>query len=396
MPSAYPYQQGLIGLYNNSSGNPGIYVSWDPDTNFASTQSIIFKGAANTDYRFPLIINTYTQSGSNYAIGQVEAAACGSVYYYVATDSHFVIYNKIADNFNTIYFDSISSFAGVPDTLLVRNYNNLDYIFFPLGSNGAVDIYTFNGTSFTSFSTINYDDITGLSLGTAYDGSYLTVDENNFYLTYNDSVYACQFVNAFSLYTGNRGVIIDTTNGIISGNTLSFISNYDNSKISVVDNQNYIYEFVYQGDVNLGNVTSQWLLNFNLTPNGQTWSCILYNHFGIIIATDSTANTLNTVASSTIIVNTQNYGFNGVTYSIQSTSSSTTIEGRVVNTIGSTGVGYQQFNYPTCIAEDALFNLVVGDKNNRLTYVPTALDYVTSVQAPLNEYIDINGNIADI
>ena len=64
MPSAVPFQQGLIGQYNNSHGNPGVYVSWDPDTNFPSTQSLIFKGVANNDYRFPLIVSTYTNNST--------------------------------------------------------------------------------------------------------------------------------------------------------------------------------------------------------------------------------------------------------------------------------------------------------------------------------------------
>lgn len=395
MPSAYPYQQGLIGLYNNSHGNPGIYVSWDPDTNFSSTQSLIFKGAANTDYRFPVIINRYTDSGINFPIGQVAAAACGSKYYYVVTDSRFVVYQKISDYLSTVYHDSISSFAGVPDTLLVRSYNNTDYIFFPIGEYGTVDIYTFDGSTLNSITTLNYDDITGLS-GADYNGSYLTVDENNFYLTYGGAVYACAFTTAFNLYTSNRGIIIDSTNGIISGNTLSFITNYDNAKIAVCDNQNFIYEFAYEGDINLGNTSTQWSLNFKLTPTQQTWSCLLYNHFGIIIATDSTANTVNVIASSLVTINTQYYGFNGVTYSVQSTTSTTQIEGRITNTVGSTGVEYQQFNSPTCIAEDFEFNILIGDKNNRLTYIPTQLDFVASVQAPLNEFIDSNGNPADI
>ncbi len=53
MPSAVPFQQGQIGLYNATEGNPGVYVSWDADTNFASTQSLIFRGVDNSNYRFP-------------------------------------------------------------------------------------------------------------------------------------------------------------------------------------------------------------------------------------------------------------------------------------------------------------------------------------------------------
>jgi len=63
MPSAVPYQQGIIGLYNNSLENPGVYISWDPNINYSTTQSLIFKGVDNSGYRFPLIVSSFSTSG---------------------------------------------------------------------------------------------------------------------------------------------------------------------------------------------------------------------------------------------------------------------------------------------------------------------------------------------
>lgn len=396
MPSAVPFQQGIIGAYNNST-SPGVYVSWDANSNFATTQSLVFKGLDNTNYRFPLILNKYTSSNTLYSIGVPAAIACGSYYYYVATSTTFIIYYKQGDNLATAYSIAISDqlFFGVPDTLLVRNYNNLDYIFMPIGSTGAASVYTFDGTTFTYSRTIGYDAITGLSLATAYTGSSLTVDKSNFYLTYQGAVYACAYTTNYNLDTTNRGIIINSSNGTIYGNSLKYISNYDDAKICVTDNQNYVYEFVFEGDISAGNTSSNWRLNFSLTPTNQVWSSVLYNHFGIIIATDSFNHTVNVITSSTVTVNTKLYGFNGAGYSVQSTKSSTAITGIITNTVGALGVEYLQFNSPLCIAEDFEFNILIGDLNNRFTYIPTALDYVASVQAPLNELIDKNGNPAD-
>lgn len=395
MPSAVPYQQGEIGLYNSTPGNPGVYVSWDADTNFASTQSLIFRGVDNSIYRFPLIVTTYTDNSVATKLDKPVGMCCNSRYTFVVTENNFIVYTKTGDTYVTSYYDTCTSaFGGNPNQILYYSYGGVDYLFTTFDTSGYAKFYTFTNLVLTYVGTITYDDITGLSLSAAYSGSYLSVDDNNFYLTYQGSVYACEYSTDFNLETSNRGVIIDATNGIISGRLLSFISSYDSSKIAVADNQNYIYEFDYLGDPDAGNTTAQWSLNYYLTPTTQTWSAMIYNHFGIIVAADSTANTLNVIASASVTVNTDNYGFNGVSYSVVSTTSTTSIEGQICNTIGSEGVQYQQFNSPTCIAEDASYNILVGDANNRITYIPTALDFVASVQAPLNEYIDTTGNPA--
>ncbi len=394
MPSAVPFQQGQIGLYNATEGNPGVYVSWDADTNFASTQSLIFRGVDNSNYRFPLIVSQYGINTS-YRLDQPTGLCCSPRYTYLTTQSQFVVYSKRGDSYNTVYTTGIGTFGATPDNLVFFNYNNTDYLFFPKGANGESKIYTF-GTAPVYQQAISYDAITGLSLGTAYTNSYFDLDKNNFYLTRGESVYACAYNDDFQIDVSNRGEIINSTNGIITGNTISYITVYDSSKIAVADNQNYIYEFLYDGDPNQGNASSQWSLNYKLSPSNQEWSTILYNHFGLIIAADSANDAINVIAPANVTTKTDTFGFNGVSYSIQSTSSTTNYEGYITNTVGYQGVGYMQFNNPTLIAEDSEYNIIVGDSNNRLTYIPTALDYIASVQAPLNEYIDASGNPACI
>jgi hypothetical protein len=397
MPNAVPFQQGLIGDYNNAT-SPGVYVSWDANTSVPTTQSIIFKGLDNTNYRFPLIINSYTLSNTNTPLAVPVSVICSSSYTFAITNNRFIVYQKVGDSYNTIYSHAINTspfLSSVPKSVIYKQYGGVDYLFFNYASSGSCYIYTYANSTITAHGTIAYDSITGLT-GGVYTSSNIGVDGLNFYLTYQGSVYACSYTTDFNLNYLTTGVVINNTNGIISGNTINYITNYDNSKIALTDNKNYVYEFTCNGDYSNGNNTSLWSLNYIYTPINQVWSSILYNHFGIIIATDSANNTVNVIASSNVTVNTILYGFNGVGYSIQSKTSTTQVEGKTTNSVGGIGVGYLQFNGPLCVAEDAEYNIIVGDLNNRFTYIPTALTYVTNVQAPLTEFIDTSGNPADI
>jgi hypothetical protein len=390
MPSAVPYQQGLIGQYNNST-SPGVYVSWDPNTNFASTQSLVFKGIEKTNFQFPLIVDTYVSSNVSYNIDTPKCLACSTAYYYVVTSTKLIIYYKQGDRLTTKYtvnIVSIPNLPGLPDTILVKTYGGVDYLFFARAASAEVRYYTFNGTTLTHVAAITYDNITGLS--TTYNDSYLALDDNNFYLTKSGNVYACAYTSAFTLNTADRAVIISSTNGIVSGNTLSYIANFDNSKIAVVDNQDYIYELIFEGNISSGNSSSNWSLNFKLEPTNETWSSIIYNHFGIIVALDSTNHTINAIASSAT-VDDGTSGF--ISSGAPAQSSNET--GKIVNSKGGIGVGYLQFNTPSSVAEDSEFNLIIADLNNRITYFNTELDFVATVNAPLNELIDSSGNPAE-
>jgi hypothetical protein len=132
MPSAVPFQQGLIGQYNNSLENPGVYVSWDPNINFASTQSLVFKGLDNSGYRFPLVVSTFTNNNVNTKLTQPIAIGAGVTYNYLVTDSNFIIYQKQAQNFNTIFSTSIINGvfpAYTPNSIKTYGYGNTEYIF---------------------------------------------------------------------------------------------------------------------------------------------------------------------------------------------------------------------------------------------------------------------------
>jgi hypothetical protein len=397
MPSAVPFQQGLIGQYNNSLENPGVYVSWDPNINFASTQSLVFKGLDNSGYRFPLIVSTFTNNNTATKLSQPITIGAGVTYNYLVTDTNFIIYQKQAQNFNTIFSTSIINGvfpAYTPNSIKTYGYGNTEYIFVGY-EQGFANLYSYQSSNFTYNGTITYDDVTNLNVG-IYTNSYFGIDNNNFYLTYNDAVYACGYTGDFNLDLTNRAQIINPSNGIVTGNTVIGISCFDSSKIGLYDNQNNIYEFIYSGDLSLGNNTSQWTNNYTMNPPANNvWSSLIYNHFGVIVATDTYNNNVNVITSSQLTVKTDNYGFNGVAYQVESQTQTTSISGYIVNKVGSLGVMYQQFDTPIGLAEDREFNMMVIDYNNRITYIPTALTFLASVQAPLNEYIDITGNPAD-
>jgi hypothetical protein len=399
MPSAVPYQQGLIGLYNNSHGNPGVYVSWDPNINYATTQSLIFKGIDNSGYRFPLVVSSLSTSGTTQRLTRPVAIGAGSTYNYLMTQSQFVVYRKQQENFNTIF--STNSTGGtlpafLPNTLKVYGIGSTEYLLLGYDQANQARIYNYGVSTLNYVKTINYNDITGLSVG-IYTNSYIEVDDNNVYLTYGGGVYGCGYTGNFILNTSNRGQIINTTNGVEGGATLIGIACYDSSKIAAYDNLNNVYEWAYDGDISLGNNSSQWSNNYVMAPTQDSvWSNIIYNHFGIIVATDTYNSNVSVIASANLTVNTDTYGFNGVGYQIVSTDQSSSISGQVTNRVGSQGVGYQQFDTPIGVAEDNEFNIMVIDRNNRITYIPTALTFLASVQAPLNEYIDGQGNPADV
>ena len=393
MPSAVPFQQGLIGQYNNSHGNPGVYVSWDPDTNFPSTQSLIFKGVANNDYRFPLIVSAYTNN-STQNLGLPIALGSGTTYIYCLNQSGLIAYKKVGNTFTTQAFAS-NSYLGsaTPVNLKVGTIGTSEVIMVGFASN--LTVFTFANSTFTKQNTIEYSVFVGASTSLYQDLDF-SFYKDRLYCGFSGSVFATNVSmsgNTVVADAGSSGVIINSSNGLNAA--VKKISNYDGSKVAVADYDNNISEWIYDGNINLGNTTSQWSLNFALTPSDQVWSALIYNHFGILVACDSYNNTVNVVASTSVTVNTTTYGFNGVGYSVESVSSSTSTEGQIINTVGSTGVNYQQFDTPNSVVEDQDYNIIVGDANNRLTYIPTALDFVASVAAPLNEFIDNSGNPAD-
>ncbi len=376
MPSAVPYQQGLIGHYNNAT-SPGIYVSWDTDPSFNSCYSVVFKGPLYTDYRFPLITNSYLSGSTRTKLGRPIALGGGATYIFCATDSEFVVYQRQGDVFNTDYAVSIQSTtlnsSYLPDSIEVANINGQELIFIGYGVTNLIKIYTYDGSNLNYFTQITYSNITGVS-SNAFNGSKFTVDDNNVYATYSGSVYACNYTGvgtaSFALSPATSGIIISSTNGITTGNTLSLIANYCSRKITVSDNENNIYEFKYRGNIDAGNSTDQWAHSYTLTADDdQVWSDLMYSNFGIVVAADSANDTINVISAS---------------------------QGTIVNTVGSNGFAYLQFDNPIAIAEDYKNNIIIADYNNRLTYMPTSLNFVASVNAPLNELIDDAGNPADI
>jgi len=399
MPSAVPYQQGIIGLYNNSLENPGVYISWDPNINYSTTQSLIFKGVDNSGYRFPLIVSSFSTSGVQQRLSRPIAIGAGVTYNYLLTQTNFIVYQKQQERFNTIFGTSLITGvfpAYLPNTFATYGYGNTEYLFLGYDQAGEANVYSYSNSSVAYQGTISYDDVTGLNVG-IYTGSYFGIDDYNFYLTYGSGVYACGYTDDFNLDTGNRAQIINTSNGVVSGATLIGIACYDSSKIACYDNFNNVYEWAYDGDISLGNNSSQWTNNYVMAQQQDAvWSNIIYNHFGIIVATDTYNNNVSVIASANLTVNTDTYGFNGVGYQIVSQSQTSTISGQVTNRVGTQGVSYQQFDNPIGVAEDNQFNIMVIDYNNRITYIPTALNYLASVQAPLNEYIDGQGNPADV
>lgn len=404
MPSAVPYQQGLIGHYHNAT-SPGIYVSWDTDPSFNSCYSVVFKGPLYTDYRFPLITNSYLSGSTRTKLGRPIALGSGATYVFCATDSEFVVYQRQGDVFNTDYVVSIQSSTlnttYLPDSIEVTNVNGQELIFIGYGVTNLIKVYTYDGSNLNYFTQITYSNITGVS-SNAFNGSKFAVDDNNVYATYSGSVYACNYVGvgtaSFTLSTATSGIIISSANGITTGNTLSLITNYCSRKIAVSDNENNIYEFKYRGNIDAGNSTAQWAHAYTLEANDdQVWSDLIYSNFGIIVAADSANDTLNVITASNVTTNLTTYGTNdGYSYQVESIDSTEAISGSIVNTVGSNGFAYLQFDNPVAITEDSKNNIIIADYNNRLTYMPTSLDFVASVNAPLNELIDDAGNPADI
>ena len=397
MPSAVPFQQGLIGLYNNSQSNPGVYVAWDADTSFNSTQSVIFKGAANTDYRFPLIVNTYTNSGTQ-PLNRPLALGAGNTYIYCLNSLGVIAYKKVGDIFTTVGFASNAFInSQTPSTIKVSTVGTSEIIV--VGFTTFFNTLTFSGSSFSVSNGLNFVNLCGLSTSN-YVNSDFAFYGQNIYFSYGASIWEGQISldgsNNVVLGTGTTGVIINSSNGLTT--SAYKIANYDSAKIAVIDSGNNISEFVYNGNFNAGSTTLDWSMNYTLTPSSsQVYSSLIYNHFGIIVANDAHNNTVNVIASANVTVNTKTYGtLDGFTYQVEATSSTNGIQGHIVNTFGSLGVNYTQFNTPISIDEDNEFNIIVGDYNNRLTYIPTALSYLANVQAPLTEYIDVTGTPADI
>lgn len=403
MPGAIPYQQGLIGLYNNST-SPGIYVSWDTDPSFSSCYSVIFKSPTYVNYKFPLIISNYGSGSATTKLNRPIALGAGITYIYCITDNEFVIYQKQAESFSTEYSISIQSSTlnsnYVPDSIKIASVNNQELILIGYGVTNLIKVYTFNGTTLSYFSQFTYSNISGIS-SNAFNGSFFDIDDNNLYITYSDSVYACNYVatgtSSISLTTSSSGVVISSSNGITTGNTLSKIDTYCNRKIAVVDNENNIYEFIYKGNIDAGNVTTRWGIGYMLTPtDDQVWSSILYNNFGVLVGADSANDTINVITSANVTTNTSNYEtFDGYTYQVDSITTTENTEGSITNTVGSSGFAYLQFDNPLALAEDSDNNIIIADYNNRLTYLPTSLDYVSTINAPLNELIDTEGNPAE-
>lgn len=395
MPSAVPFQQGLIGQYNNSD-SPGVYVSWDSNTEFNSVYSCVFKGIENTDYLFPLIVHTCVDSNAVVEIGTPVALGAGATFVYCLTDKFLIAYQKQADTFLTKAIMPVANINSgkIPTTFKVNTLNGVEFL--AVGySSGSFDVVIKSGTTFVTTAGLNYSNICGISAGT-YPSYDLAIFSNKVYFSYQNNVWA----GDITLGVGNTLILGTATTGIVasSTNTINKIAVYANDRLAIADNKNILSEYLYAGNTNLDNSSGQWNLNYSMTPGpGVAYSAITYNNFGVILAADSYNNKLDLVVPANIIQNTKNYGtFNGFTYQVVSTTTVTTQSATVLNSIGGIGVGYQNFNTPTCISEDPDFNILVGDFNNRITYIPAALEYLTTVDAPLAEYIDINGTPADV
>jgi hypothetical protein len=373
MPSAIPFQQGLIGLYNNET-SPGVYVSWDADTSFNSTFSVIFKGAQNANYRFPLIISNYISSGITSNLGTPVAVGAGNTYIYCLTTANLIAFRKTGDTFTKVGIISNGAIESGknPTTLKVGTIGTTEILLagYP---QGFCDSLTFSGSNFTKSTGVAFSSISGVST-TLYATYDLAISGGSILFSYGNFVYggniALDSSNNIVLSAGSTGIILSVNNGITS--EINKIAGYCGKKIAVTDSSNSILEFLYDGNIGLGNTYSQWTLNFTLTQSDdQVWSGLIYNHFGILVATDSYNDTVNVIAATSHR------------------------EGRIINSIGSQGINYLQFDSPNCLAEDSEFNIIIGDLNNRLTYLPTALDYIATLNAPLTEYIDSSGNPAD-
>lgn len=389
MPNAVPYQQGLIGLYNDlSASKPGVYVSWDSATNFNSAFSVIFRGSQNTDYRFPLVVKN--------ALPPVGLGA-GTTYIYMIDSTNLKAYLKQGDNFlilGTFPLNNIDS-AHKPSLVKVGNVSGSEVILLGYGQTVGINsnnVYglTFNGSVFSNLTGFKYN-VFGVSTSN-YTVCDLAINNSQIYFSYANNVYA----GSIGLSGTNLGVA-STGNIINNAVNIKNVATFNNLKVAYTDVNNNISEYWYNGDPGLGNTSSQWVFNDSLSPGaGQNWSALIYNDFGIMIATDAYNNTVNLIGPQNITSTFNQYGTtDGVVYQVESTTSSTSRVLSVLNTIGGTGAGYLNFNTPTCVIEDPSLNIVVGDLNNRLTYINVALNFVAYLEAPSNEFIDQAGSIAD-
>lgn len=373
MPSAVPNQLGLIGAYNNAASiNPGVYISWDLNTNFNSVYSVIFRGYEGNNYLFPLVVHKCTANGSNVEIGSPIAIGAGNTYIYTLTNNYLIAYQKVADTFSTIAALNTSSIQPglVPNSLQVNNLNGVEFV--TVGySQGYFDILTLNNGTFSQSTGLAYSSICGLT--TNYYPNYdLALFNNKIYFSYLSNVYAADISlgvgNTLVVGAGTTGIIINSSNGLVAGRTVYNIAVYANDKLALSDNYNNVYEFTYLGNPNSDNSTSQWAWSNQYVPtNNPNFNSLAYNSSGAIMATDSNNHQLSIISN----------GLQALTF-------------------GGKGYSYQQFNTPTCVTADPAFNVIVGDLNNRLTYIPTNVTYVGIVDVPQTEYIDYNGSPTEL
>jgi len=387
MPSAVPFQQGLIGQYNNST-SPGVYVTWDPNTNFSSVYSLIFRGYESNNYRFPLIINSYSSGALSLPIS-VEK---GTTNIYVLNSAGVIIaYKKIGDTYSTLgSINTSGTYEGlIADRITATSIYGVDYIFAVYGgSNRFFDIYTFTNNTFTLISHQNNTYFPSTNWG-PYD---FIATPAYLYLALNLTIYSLPYTitsNVFSASTATQIVPAWPA----SASSVKKLAVFGLNKVAAIDTNNVVYEFINNGPLGIGNTSGyQFDLNFAMPPTGQNYQALIYNHSGLIIACDGSGDQVVLIGGQNVNTQTKNYGsFDGFTYQVVSTTNTTSFQGNILNTLGSEGTSYLQFNDPISIVEDQEYNLVVGDNNLRLTYINTQLDYLSIVSAPLNEYIDPQG-----
>jgi hypothetical protein len=376
MPSAVPFQQGLIGQYNNAS-SPGVYVAWDANTSFNSVYSLIFKGNQNTNYRFPLITNTYNSN----SLGIPKSLAKGSSYIYALNSTTLIVYQIIADTFSYI-----GSAALVADKIAVVTVANVDYIFAPVTNTKTITVYTFSNSTLNTVGTVtNFNSYSW----NPYD---FVVSSDYMYFATGNTIYQLPYtITTGSITPGAINTIAPQYPNNAAGT--KNLAVYGLNKIATIDINNVVYEFINNGPLGVGNTSGyQWDLNFALYPTSENYQYLIYNHSGLLIACDGAGDQIVLIAGQNVTTQTKNYGsFDGFTYQVVSTTNTSTFQGNILNTLGSEGTGYQQFNNPISIVEDQNFNLIVGDNNQRLTYIPVQLDFIALVEAPLTEYVDSQG-----
>ena len=388
MPSAVPFQTGLIGQYNNST-TPGVYVSWDANTSFNSVYSLIFSGLDDQEFKFPLICSTYTNSGSSVNLGIQNLLAKGQNYIFAidqqSATKNLIALTTVGDAFTTISVVALTT-QSAPTQMKCTTINGVDYIL--MGYTSTFDVYSVAGSNITPRASIPFSSCVQTALG-SYTGFDFDVFQSTLYFSVNNVVNAVALtVVASNLVATYSGPIATVGSNSLLNNPKK-IATYDNDKLAIIDTSNIVYELLNPG----GEGTNAYTFGFSLDPNSsQTYSALIYNHSGLIIATDTHNNAIYLIAGGNVTTKTKNYEtFDGFSYQIVSTDTTTSYVGSFLNKVGSLGVAYLQFNDPSCIVEDQNYNLVIGDLNNRLTYFPTQLNYLGMVEAPLTEYIDPNG-----